>query len=143
MNKKEYMKEYFKRPEIKEKNRMHSREYMRRKRHPPENKIKNLERYLENINKYPTEFPQAEFNKKLIKMLENGPQEIEEKKLKDMLYDILDKKGVLSPVRIIQIYNSSLWANTIEEFMRMNDYLRQENRYILMDRRFISQNEQK
>jgi hypothetical protein len=134
VSKKEYMKEYYKRPEVKEKNRISARECMRRKRYPSKTKIKNLTSYINNIKKYPVMFPQTEFNKELTKLLKNNPKEIQEKKLKDILYDILDYKGILTPVGIIQIYNNQLWENTIEEFMRMNDYLKQEDKYILMNR---------
>lgn len=139
---KEYMKEYCKRPEVKEKNRISARECMRRKRYPSKTKIKDLTSYINNIKKYPVNFPQSEFNNKLVELLEKNPREIEEKKLKDILYDILDYKGILTPTGIIQIYNNSLWENTIEEFMNMNDYTKQEGKYVLM-KKPTSQNEQK
>jgi hypothetical protein len=127
----DYMVKYSKRSGVKEKGRKCSREHMRNKRHPSTTKIKDLVDYLADIKKYPSYFPKEEFNKRLDDILENNPPEIKEKTLKDLIYDILDKEKILTPVMIIRIYNNSDWTNSIEEFMNERHYSKNgEEKYI-------------
>lgn len=126
-----YMKEYVERPGMKEKNREAARNWIRSKRHPSETKIKDLTKYIEDIKKYSANFPEEEFGKRLDEILKYNPSEIREKTLKDIIYDILDKKGTLTPAGIIRIYNNPLWSDSIEKFMNTKNYSRNgEEKYI-------------
>jgi hypothetical protein len=96
--------------------------YHRKKFGFHEPKIKNIKEYIEDIKKYPVDFPKEEFNKKLDKILEYFPSKVEDKELRDILYDILDKKGILTPGKIIRLYNDDCWTHTIESFMSERHY---------------------
>ena len=124
------MKIYFQQTEVKEKQRKCSREHMRRKRHPSETKIKDLLSYIQDIKAHPDNFPQEEFSKRLDEIIKENPLEIEEKELKDALYDILEKKGNLSPNGLFYLYNGNLWTNAVDEFMKMRNYSRIEDKYL-------------
>ncbi len=90
-----------------------------------EPKIKNPTSLISTIKKYHIDFPQEEFNTKVSEILKKGNLPIKERTLKDIImWDILDKKGLLSPERIARIlnYNSS-WEKPIEDFMRERKYV--------------------
>ena len=135
-----YMKEYFEKPEVKENGRKASRESMRRKRHPLENRIEDVGKIIENMKNYPANFPVGEFNNKLDEILEYNHSELEEKTLQDLLYNILDKKGILTPERMIIIYNSLKWEKAIEGIMNERKYLLEEKTIGLSKIRVYSKN---
>jgi hypothetical protein len=148
MNTKEYMKgymkEYFQIPENKEKRREYMRVYIRNQRQGLlEPKIKDVASLSSSIKKYSVNFPEKEFNEKLGEILKDNPSEVLEKKLKDVIYDILEKKGTLSMERLLRLYYGSFWENAIEEFMLTKNYEKNgEKKYILIQNRFIPQSGQ-
>lgn len=87
--------------------------------------IKKEKEVLTNIKRYHLDFPGEEFNEKVSEILKNNNLPIKERTLKDIImWDILDKKGLLSPERIVRIlnYNSS-WEKPIENFMHEKKYI--------------------
>jgi len=99
--------------------------YIRKKMGLPEPKIRNINDVVVNTKKediYPVNFPKKEFDKKLDEILEDGIP-IKEKTLKDIImWDILDKKGILTPERMLRIYYGFNWENAIEKFMQAREY---------------------
>lgn len=105
--------------------------YNKKKMGYQEPKIKDIGSYIANINKYPANFPKEEFKKKLDEILKYEPAEIKEKTLKDVIYDILDKKEILTPAMIIRVYHNSDWTDTIGEFMQARNYMKNgDEKYI-------------
>ncbi len=90
-----------------------------------EPKIKDATTLVSDIKKYNVDFPGEEFNKALDKLLKNNTLPIEEKTLKDILmWDILDKKGLLTTERIARILNyNSIWEKPIEDCMCERRYM--------------------
>jgi len=128
------MEKYSDKVEKSEKNpndrKEYSRKYHRKRMGFPEPKIKDITTLLSDIKKshinppreYPVSFPKEELNEKLDEILEDGVP-ITEKTLKDIImWDILDKKGILTPERIVRLYHGSNWGNAIEEFMQAREY---------------------
>lgn len=116
-DRKEYMKNYHKK-------------YIKKKFGFPEPKIKDITILFSNIRNYNVDFPGEELNKKLDISLKNDNWDIEDKKIKDFIYDILDKKGELSPERILRIYNNSSWENAIQKFMQEKGYAKEGDKYV-------------
>ncbi len=125
-DRKKYMEEYFERPEVKAKYNGYHRDWMRNLRHPTEKKTEDVEKIVQEMKKYPANFPGEKFNKKLDEILKDNPPEIGEKTLKDLIHDILDGVGLLTPARIMNLYYSPNWANAIEEFMKARHYFFQK-----------------
>lgn len=141
-----YMKTYFEKPEIKERYRNYGRDWMRYTREkkknpeinisfkewrrnnggcPKDSEVEKIIGCIKDIRKYPIAFPIKEFNKKLDEILKNNTVPINEKKLKDILmWDVLDRKGLLTTERIARIlnYNSS-WNKPIEDIMNEREYI--------------------
>ncbi|MFH1503175.1 MAG: hypothetical protein ABIE36_00775 [Candidatus Diapherotrites archaeon] len=69
---------------------------------------------------YQINFPNEEFNKKLDEILKDNSS-IKGKRLKDLIYDILDRKGILTGEKMLNIYYDSIWAEAIEEIMHIRD----------------------
>ncbi|GAJ09262.1 unnamed protein product [marine sediment metagenome] len=89
-----------------------------------------------NHLEYPLDFPVQEFNLKLDEILKDEPSKIEEKVLQDHIYDILDKKGILTVEHIVRIF--AIWPETIEMVMLSRNYGRsvkseEEDTYIPID----------
>jgi transcriptional regulator NrdR family protein len=110
---KEYMKNYHKK-------------YIRNKFGFPEPKIKDVSSLISTIKKETVNFPEIEFNKKLDEILQENHSEILEKKLKDIIYNILDKKGTMTTVRMLQLYHGFNWENVIEKMMTIRGYSKKD-----------------
>jgi hypothetical protein len=139
----EYMKKYLNNPEAKKRQREYCKNWMRNNRDeetqekrktitdfilahgypPPEEKVEEVEQMI-----YPDLFPIAEFNTGLEEILKYDPTGIGEKKLKDLVYDILDKKGILTPNRIMDIFHDPSWEKAIEESMAKRNYQKIEGK---------------
>ncbi len=126
-DRKKYMKDYLERPEVKENYNGYHRAWMWNHRHPTEKRTEDVKKIVEDMKKYPANFPKEEFNKKLDKILECNPSEIKEKTLKDLIYDILEKEKLLTPKRMMNLYYNPNWANAIEEFMQARNYIKNED----------------
>lgn len=102
------------------------RNYHRKKTYGIEEpKIKDITTLFSDIKKYGVDFPSEEFNKKLDEILKSNNLPVKERRLKDILmWDILDKKGLLSPERIVGILNyNSIWEKPIEDIMHKREYV--------------------
>lgn len=111
-------------PELKSKKR-ELRDYIIQNGHLPGEEIKKPE-----LKRFPKKFPSTEFENKLEILLKDFPSEVSEKRLKDILYDIMDKKGNLSPIGLVYLLSDSIWENAINEFMIMYDYVKEGDKYV-------------
>lgn len=120
-------REYFKDPLKKPSPRLeYHRNYNKKSLGFPEPKIKDITNHIEDIKKYPVDFPEEEFKRGLDKILRDNPPELLIKNLKDIIHDILDKKGTLTPERMLWLYYGSNWEKAIEEFMKTTDFPKKE-----------------
>lgn len=155
----EHLKEHFKSKEEKrklwrdkgrnyrenntEKLNKYSRQYVNEKRHPElKEKRRALTKYIIEHGYPPLQeskieikeniiFPAEDFNKGLNKILKDSPLEVEEKNIKDLIYDIFDNRDILTPKRILNLYKSNLWDSVIQTFMKERNYTKNgDEKYI-------------
>jgi hypothetical protein len=158
-NKSKDKNEYHQRPHVKEFRRAYSKDYMAYKRYKERNEgpfpefkewriqkriqrrndlkeahARDLANKIVEIKSYPLHFPKAKFKRELDVLLSDSPFEVDEKKLKDVLHDILDKEKRLTVVRMIRLYNDRDWEIGIETSMRTKEYVKEGDKYVKLQK---------
>jgi hypothetical protein len=84
-----------------------------------------------NMNGHKYFFPREEFDNKLNSFLKkDDSSEIDEKKIRVIINDIVGKKNFLELEQISILYNNPRWVKIINEFLGKKDYVREGDKYV-------------